>query len=67
MLDLVKRLEASSCNELCLMGRAAQELKRLYKIEAAAVEIVDYFDLNDDGSSVDRLIEILRKTLKGEE
>ena len=38
-MDLVERLIASSCSETCLMGKAAQEIERLRKIEAAAVNM----------------------------
>ena len=41
-MDLVERLIASSCSENCLMGKAAKEIERLRRIEAAAVKAVGH-------------------------
>ena len=48
-MDLVSRLIASSCSENCLMGKAAKEIVRLRKIEAAARKIAShtYWQGND--------------------
>ena len=40
MSDIVERLIASSCSENCLMGKAAKEIERLRKIEAAARQVL---------------------------
>ena len=42
MTDIVQRLIASSCSENCLMGKAAKEIERLRRIEAAAVKAVSH-------------------------
>ena len=52
-MDIVKRLMASSCSENCLMGKAAKEIERLRRIEAAAWKVVAVDKWGDEQWQID--------------